>query len=184
MTPNLHLLISWVSSVEFLKERRERTLVAISGIAPDIDALGGFVDSFTGTTDYYSKYHHYLGHSLFSVIILSTLAMFLAKTQKKIVWLLSFAIIHIHFLCDVIGSRGPDGYQWPIYYLYPFNSTFSLKWSGQWELNAWQNILLLGILLSICGFYAVTKRITFVEVFSPKLDSTILNFLSKKIKGK
>jgi len=55
MTSGAHFLISWLSTVELLKERRERTIVALSGILPDVDALGGVVDSITGTTSYYDS---------------------------------------------------------------------------------------------------------------------------------
>lgn len=150
MTPGAHLLISWLSTVEILKERRERTLVALTGVAPDLDGLGIIVDKFTGTTHYYFNYHHYLGHSIFSALFFATLASLFSKSQKLAVWLLSFLVVHLHLLGDIIGSKGPDGFHWPIYYLYPFNSTFELTWKHQWELDAWQN----QVIIIICFYYA------------------------------
>ncbi|MCP4326187.1 MAG: metal-dependent hydrolase, partial [Alteromonadales bacterium] len=63
MSPGTHLLFSWLSTAEILKNRRERAIVSLSGIAPDIDGAGIIVDEITGTTDLYFQYHHYLGHS-------------------------------------------------------------------------------------------------------------------------
>lgn len=61
MAPGSHLLISWLITVEIVKERRERALVALTGLAPDLDGAGIIIDFFTGTTQYYFKYHHYVG---------------------------------------------------------------------------------------------------------------------------
>ncbi len=173
MTSGAHFLISWLSTVELLNERRERTIVALSGILPDVDGLGGVVDSITGTTSYYDKYHHYFGHCGLFAVIVSAIAYFLAKSQKKLTCILTYTIIHIHLLCDIIGSKGPDGHQWPIYYFYPFNTDFGLTWSGQWELNAWQNLAIMISLFLGCAFYAIRKRITFIEVISPRLQSAV-----------
>ena len=179
MSPGAHLLISWLSSVEVLKERRERTLVTLSGVAPDLDGLGVILDKITGTTDYYFRFHHYLGHSILSALVIAGVASFFAKFQKVTVWFLAFVLVHIHILCDVIGSKGPDGYHWPIYYLYPFDPSFELTWKYQWELNAWQNQVIMFFLLSISLFYAYSKKITFLEVFSQSLDKEAFKMYKK-----
>lgn len=62
--------------------------------------------------------------------------------------LLVFVSFHLHLLCDLVGARGPDGYQWPIPYLKPFSNTAQLAWHGQWALNGWQNFLFTGVLLA------------------------------------
>lgn len=182
MVTGAHLLISWLSTVEVLKERRERVLVTLSGIAPDLDGAGIIVDTITETTDYYFKYHHYLGHSIFSAFFFATIAATLAKTQKSIVWLMSFLLVHVHILCDVIGSKGPDGYQWPIYYFYPLNSKYELTWTHQWELDAWQNQVTMGVLFSISLYYAAKKKMTFLEVFSQRLDKEAFVIYNKYIR--
>lgn len=179
MTFGTHLLASWVTGAALLKNRRERILITLSGVLPDLDALGAVVDRYTGTTNFYLKYHHYLGHSLLAAIFISTLATFFAKAQKGLVFLLAFFVFHLHLLCDIIGSKGPDGYQWPIYYLYPFNKNFAMTWSGQWELNAWQNQAILITLFIACFYILKTKGITFIELFSKKLDRALLQLLTK-----
>jgi len=182
MTPGAHLLISWLSTVEILKNRRERTLVALAGVAPDADGLGIIIDKVSGSTDYYFRFHHYLGHSMVFAFVFATIASLLAKSQKLTVWLLSFTLVHVHILCDVIGSRGPDGFQWPIYYLYPFKPEFALTWSHQWELNAWPNIVIMVFLLAASLYYAAKNKITFLEVFSPRLNNEAFNMYNKYVR--
>lgn len=182
MAPGAHLLIGWLSTVRLLTGRRERTLVALSGVAPDLDGLGIVVDRVTGTTDLYFRFHHYLGHSVVSAFVLAGIAAAFSRSQKRIVWLLSIVIVHVHIVCDVIGSKGPDGYQWPVYYLYPFNSAFELTWVHQWELNAWQNHVIMVFLVSICLYYAATRKITVLEVFSQRLDREAFSIYRKYVR--
>jgi len=179
MTLGSHFLISWLSSVNFLKERRERTVITVAGISPDLDALGGIIDSITGTTNYYQQFHHYFGHCGLFGIFVAFLAFTLARNQKKMTVFLSLAVFHLHLICDLIGSKGPDGYQWPIYYFYPFNTDVGFIWSRQWELNAWQNQLILASLLYTCFVYAKTKRVTFIEVISPRLQTALYKMVDK-----
>jgi hypothetical protein len=75
-------------------------------------------------------------------------------------WLTAFLVLvvfHLHLLGDIVGSRGPDGYQWPIPYLYPFSDRWKLIWAGQWELNAWPNILIT-LLLMVASIYIFRKK--------------------------
>lgn len=144
MSPGAHLLFSWLTSVNVFGNRRERVLVSLAGVAPDLDGLGLIVDKVTGTTNYFFQYHHYWGHSIFAAIVISSVASLFAKTQRLQLWCLSFFVVHLHLLCDIVGSKGPDGNQWPIYYLSPFNTAYGITWKYQWALNAWQNIAILG----------------------------------------
>ena len=82
MYPGTHLLVSWTGAVNFLQGRRERVLVAFTGIAPDLDGLGLVIDELTGTTGYFIEYHHKLGHSLVSAFLLALLASFFCKIPK------------------------------------------------------------------------------------------------------
>lgn len=179
MSPGAHLIFSWLCTAEVIKNRRERVLVSLAGVSPDLDGLGLIIDKMTSSTNFYSQFHHYIGHSIFSAFFISTVMTLLAKSQRGIVFLLSFVLIHMHILFDVIGSKGPDGYQWPIYYFYPLNSEYGLTWSGQWELNAWQNNVVMLFLLLGSVYYAVTKKITFLEVFSKRLNQEVFIMYAK-----
>jgi inner membrane protein len=180
MAPGAHFMMSWLSAVPFFNNRRERCLITLAGIAPDIDGLGIVADIINhGKTHFYFDYHHYIGHNIFFALFFSLLCAALARTQRFSVWLFSFLILHLHFLCDIAGSRGPDGYQWPVYYLYPVDPTVALTWSGQWELNAWQNYAIIVLLLVTTVFVGAYKKITFLELISPRFDRSIFNLYHK-----
>ena len=83
---------------------------------------------------------------------------------------------------DIIGSRSPDGYQWPIYYLYPLNEKYNVTWAGQWELNSWQNYLFFGCLIIGNLYYAITRKLTFLEVFSSKLNQVAIGMYDKYVR--
>jgi inner membrane protein len=171
VSPGAHLLISWLSVVPTLKNRRERALVALAGVAPDIDGLGIIIDKLSShKTDLYFQYHHYIGHNIFFALVISALAFALARTQKLWVSFMGLLAVHLHLLCDILGSRGPDGYQWPVFYFYPLNNEIELIWSGQWELNAWQNQVIMVMLFALSYVVLVRKGITFLEVISPRLE--------------
>lgn len=99
MAPGSHLLMSWLTTIEIVKGRRERALVALTGLAPDLDRAGIIIDFFTGTTHYYFKYHHYVGHSFLFAFLTASIAAFLAKSQKILVWFLFVVVVHLHFIC-------------------------------------------------------------------------------------
>ena len=94
MAPVAHILISWMSAVPIFKNRRERTIAALAGVSPDIDGFGVIIDVLTDRqTNYYSQYHHLIGHNLLFACFISIIAMTFAKSQKLAVLLLSFLLI-------------------------------------------------------------------------------------------
>jgi inner membrane protein len=134
---------------------------------------------------WFSEYHHSL-HTLAFALVCTAAAFLVAgplarrrRAQNKSVppiekqdlpsierqdspshpWataLLVFASFHLHLLCDLVGARGPEGYQWPIPYLKPFSDAAQLTWHGQWALNSWQNFVITGLLL-LATFWVAWK---------------------------
>jgi inner membrane protein len=183
MSPGAHLLSSWLVANTFISGRRERRIATLAGLAPDLDAAGWLIDRVNlwenSVTDYYFQYHHLIGHNLFAGIFISFVACMLASTRRILVFGLVFAIFHLHLLCDLAGSRGPDGYQWPIYYLYPIYPEYEWVWSGQWELSGWQNIAITLVLLTLAITWAWRQRYSFVQVISVWLDREFFGILER-----
>jgi hypothetical protein len=75
---------------------------------------------------------HNIGFGLFLALISFTFST--RRLAASCLVLLSF---HLHLLGDLVGSKGPHGYQWPIPYLIPFSDAWQWIWAGQWQLNAW-----------------------------------------------
>jgi hypothetical protein len=127
---------------------------------------------------WFSLYHHSLHNLLFSVVI-GAIASTLA-TQKWKTSLLALLSFHLHLFEDLLGSRGPDGYQWPITYLAPFSSSLQLVWRGQWSLNAWQNVLITIVLVLITLWLAWWRGFSPLEMLSTSADSTLVATLRQR----
>src|SRR6185436_13080215 len=153
MSPITHFMTGWIvaNSSEQLG-RRERAIITVAAVAPDFDGLGIIAELLTRESSHpllwYSHYHHLLGHNLLFGLLLTFIGFLLAMRRwaTALLVLLSF---HLHLFCDLIGSRSPDGYQWPIPYLWPLSDRWQWTWAGQWELNAWPNFVITGISLIV-----------------------------------
>src|SRR5689334_14912104 len=112
MNPETHLLASWVIAAKTTDNARDCRLVALAGILPDLDGLGLLVDGLTQVlgwqkTFYYQNYHHFLLHGVFGSLLITMLLVLFAH-QKWRVAILALLVFHLHLLCDLVGSRGPD----------------------------------------------------------------------------
>ncbi|MCP4626675.1 MAG: metal-dependent hydrolase [bacterium] len=183
MNPASHFLISWTVANTAEISRRDRVLVTLTGVVPDFDGVGIIAELLTENTAtpliWYSKYHHILGHNLLFSLFL-TIGVFLLSVGRWISAALAFLAFHLHLLGDLVGSRGPDGYQWPIPYLYPFSAKWTLAWPGQWELNAWPNILITTLVLGITLYLAWKRGRSPLEMVSLKADAAFVTGLRKR----
>jgi len=105
---------------------------------------------------------------------------FALASQKWKTGLLALISFHVHLFEDVLGSRGPDGYQWPIPYLAPFSSSLQLIWQGQWGLNAWPNAAITLALLLITLWLAWRRGFSPVEMVSARADRAFVAALRRR----
>lgn len=182
ISPTSHILMSWLSSNLVHGNVRERRIMTASGIAPDIDGFGLFIDPILRMLGYSSNLWGDFHHSFHNIgfCLLVTVAAYLAATINKFkVACIAFLLFHLHLLCDLVGSKGPDGYQWPISYFEPFSDVAVLSWKYQWELNAWPNIV-IGLTLYLLVFcYAKYYRKSPFELVSKKADNAFFGILDK-----
>ena len=183
MNPVSHLLTGWVVANTADLTARDRALVTLAGVVPDIDGLGVIAEILTEHTAapllWYSKYHHALCHNLaFGLLLAATAILF--GVRRGMTAFLVLVVFHLHLLGDIVGSRGPDGYQWPIPYLFPFSDRWQLTWTGQWELNAWPNVLITTLLLAATIYIAWKKGRSPLEMVSKKADAAFVSILRSK----
>lgn len=184
MSPVTHFLVGWTLANMMELSRKERGAVTIAGVIPDIDALGVIPERLTQQWDipllWYSSYHHVLTHNLgFSLVV--TGMTFLTTTRRWKTSALAFLSFHLHLLGDMVGSRGPDGYQWPISYLFPFSEAWQWTWQGQWELNAWPNFVIT-IAALIATLYLAWKRgYSPLEMISSSADRSFVHTLRNRL---
>jgi len=182
MSPVTHFFTGWVFANCFELDRRDRALVTLACVAPDIDGLGIVPELLTRSSAHplmwFSLYHHSL-HNLAFALVIAVIAFALAA-QKWKTGLLALVSFHVHLFEDVLGSRGPDGYQWPIPYLAPFSPSPQFSWQGQWGLNAWPNVLLTIVLLLITLWLAWRRGFSPLEMVSTKADHALVATLRRR----
>lgn len=176
MSPITHFLVGWVGLERFQPSRRDKALVVLAGLAPDLDGLGIAVDFATRAlglpeTDYYQSFHRLYGHGLPAAIIIAAVAGVLGVRHYRVAaW--AFISVHLHFLCDLIGSRGTTAEDiWGIYYFAPFTTAYELSWSGQWQLVGWQNMAITAVLLLIAMRRATILGYSPVGLVSERADT-------------
>ncbi len=181
VNPVTHLLAGWLVANTVPLSRRDRTLVTLSGVIPDIDGLGIIADLATrgspAPLDWYWRFHHTLGHNLAFGLVVTTAAFCLA-TRRRVVAALALLSFHLHLLGDVLGSGGgPGSYQWSIPYLVPFSDALQIVWEGQWALNAWPNIVITVFLLAATSYLAWRRGSSPVELISRRADTVFVDTL-------
>jgi hypothetical protein len=185
VSPLTHFVGSWLIAAATTDNARDRKLVTLAGVLPDVDGLGIFVDmarsAYSGqdTFYYYQNYHHYLTHGWPAAIAFTALLTCFARRRLRTA-ILCLLVFHLHLLCDLIGSRGPTPADiWPIYYGEPLFHRPVFLWHGQWSLDGWQNQILFALLLLTELWLATRRGYSFVEIFNRKLDKIFVEVLQK-----
>ena len=172
MNPIEHFFIGWcVANIPPQSTTRDRLIITVAAVIPDIDGLGMLVEIPTRNSSHpllwWTEYHHVVGHNIGAAAVVTLLALVIADDRwtTGALALLSF---HTHIIGDIIGARGPDGYQWPIPYFLPFSDTPRLSWDGQWPLNGWQNFVITGTAIVITFAMAWKRGYSPIEFISKK----------------
>ena len=183
MNPVTHFLVSWGVANSAALDRKERAIVTLAGVAPDLDGLGAIPEILTRHSahplDWFSEYHHVLGHNLGFGLVVTGASILLATRRWKTA-ALAFVAFHLHLLCDVAGARGPDGDQWPIPYLLPFSRAWQWTWQGQWALNAWPNFAITGAALLLMFTLAWSRGFSPLEMVSLRADAAFVRALRER----
>jgi len=179
-----HLLAGWMVANARELDRRDRALVTLAGVAPDLDGFGYPVQALTRHADHpllwYRDYHHVLGHNLVFAAIVASACAALAH-RRPAAAALAFLSFHLHLLCDVIGSRGPDGDQWPVPYLWPFVRDLAWTWSGQWRLDAWPNFAITIALIAATLLLAARRGYSPVGILSERADRAFVQAVRRRL---
>jgi inner membrane protein len=184
MSPVTHFLAGWAVANTAKLSPRERMLVAVAGVIPDVDGFGIVVDLATQhSTNWWGRFHHELGHNLGFCLLVTVIFTLLARRRAMTAWLV-FVSFHLHLLGDVLGARGPEGEQWAIPYLMPFSELPRLVWSGQWALNAWPNMVITAGLMALTLRWAWQRGYSPLEMFSRRADEVFVTTLRQRFPAK
>ena len=184
MSPVVHLMGSWLVGSVAAKISRDRQLVALAGIIPDLDGFGMIVDvtrsiisDQPNTFQFYARYHHVLCHGWPAAIVLCGLLTFFARERWR-TFALCLLTFHLHLLCDFLGSRGPSPSDlWPICYSEPVFRYPIWFWKNQWKLDGWQNQLVFLAIFIISLKRAISSSSSVVEIFSNRADHVFIKVL-------
>ena len=177
MSPVTHFLTGWVvanSSPSFTT--KERAMVTLASVIPDIDGFGAIPEILTRNSahplQWFSLYHHQLHNIGFGLLV--AVAFSLTAKHRVATGLLTLLSFHLHLIEDLVGARGPDGYQWPIPYLLPFSRSVEITWRGQWALNAWPNFAITLLLLLATFYMTLVTGHSPLEMFSHRADRSLV----------
>ncbi len=183
MSPITHFLASWIVAAKTTDNPRDCRLVTLAGLAPDLDGLGLVADVINNTVNhtqsfyYYQQYHHSLMHGIAGAVVIAVVLAALARQRWRVFVFALFAF-HLHLLCDLLGSRGPEaGDLWPIFYFAPLSNYPMWLWRGQWKLDGWQNQLISVALLAWSFRLAVVRGNSFVGVLNQRKDAVFVRTL-------
>ncbi len=180
MHPATHLLAGWTLANVSDLSNRDRAIVTLAAVVPDLDGLGLIAEFATRDAAepllWYSNYHHVAGHNLGIALLCSLFAVALAN-RRWVTAGLTFLSFHVHLLGDLVGSRAADGYQWPIPYLEPFSDAWQLAWSGQWLLSSWQNNVVTFLLMTAALYLAWRRGFSPLGMVWPSADRVFVDTL-------
>ena len=180
MNPITHFLVGWVALEKALPARRDKALVCLAGVVPDLDGLGIVVDFGTrllglAPTDYYQQFHRLYGHGLPAAIVIALVVAATARNRWRAA-ALAFVAVHLHFLCDLLGSRGTTTEDlWPIRYFAPFSMQPVWSFPFQWPLVGWQNLSISAVLILLTLRRAAATGYSPVGLFSARGDAVFVD---------
>jgi len=180
MSPITHFLSGWTVANMTALNKRDRMLVTLAAVIPDIDGLGVVWDLLSGNGgfEFYQRYHHVFGHNIFFGLILAALG-FAAGVRKGIVLSLVFISFNVHILEDLVGSHGLGNDFWAVPYFWPLSNR-EYVWSGQWPLNGWQNFAITGALLILMFHWAWKRGHSPIEIVSLKADVKFVDVIRQR----
>jgi hypothetical protein len=189
MAPTTHLLASWILAAKTTDNPRDCRLVTLAGVLPDVDGLGYVVDVFNSVfrhkqTEYYQAYHHLWLHGAPGALVVTAVLVCFARRRARVA-IFALLAYHLHLLCDLIGSRGPDASDiWPIFYLAPLRlhstwlRTHSVwSWKYQWPLFGWQNGVISVALFVWAMAMTLRRGDSIIGVFSRRADALFVGTL-------
>jgi hypothetical protein len=179
VNPITHLLIGWELGSLLTSSPRERAAIAWASVAADADGLGALVDM--GNRLLGRPETSWFFHGLFGALLAAGVAAAVCR-RRALAAAGAFVAVHVHLLCDLLGSRGPTpGDIWPLRYLAPFSDALTISWQGQWPLNGWPNVLITLILLALVFVQAARKGVSPVSLFSRRADVAFVTAVRRRI---
>lgn len=174
-----HIQVGWICGHLGDFDRRERRILMLASLAPDIDGL--FLAAYWNP-ELFNSLHHTFGHNLFYPVAIGAIAAAFARRRRGKMFLLGILMVLLHYIVDMLTAA-----DWGIPFFWPFSHVqynipyflgvpdssieawdFALKVIVQW-------ILKIAVLSGTVLIYIKHRR-TFIELISSNLDSFLTDF--------
>ena len=186
MNPLNHLQYGWLIANLKDYDLRERRLIMLASILPDLDGLPMALAPILNVLglsaldlDRMQSLHHTFGHNIFFAAIASIILAALARKRRLDIFLVCAATVLLQIVIDNVTSD-----TWPIMYFWPLSKfDFSpgnfTSWPYLHLLTVWiiQGTLSVFIWTLTVVIYLRTKR-TFLELVSTNLDRLLTDFIA------
>ncbi len=186
MQGTVHLALGWLlGDGAGLETRRDRRIVGLAGLVPDIDVLVYplaylvFLGDMDKAFNVYAQVHHRYTHGVLFALLCAMSAWRLASEDKRMrVAALTLLAVFLHIVGDVIAS----GSNWPVYPLAPLSD---LAWTVTWSWNAsdWRNISLSVLAILMMLWYSRVKGYSMLECFSYRADDWMTKVMRREAKS-
>lgn|SRR5262245_15811376 len=141
-----HVGMSWILASVGRRSVKDRWLIALAGVLPDLDGAGILVSHHA-----YDVLHRAAGHGLVFAGLWTALTLRSADRPRGTA-ALAVASFHVHLLLDLVGTGGP-----PIRYFWPLTD-WGASYAGHWTLASWQNAVVMSA--TLLGVLWVSWRTT------------------------
>lgn len=169
-----HIGVGWLlGEIAGLKARRDRRIVGLAGIAPDIDviiyplAYIFYLGDLDAAFAVYAALHHRYTHGVLFLLLAGAAAWRRASPECRAkVLLLAMLSVTLHVGGDVVAS----GQAWPIF---PFAPFAEISWTVAWSIEAsdWRNVGLSFAAITMPLVYARYYGYSPLECFSYRADA-------------
>ena len=130
-----HIGLSWIIASLGRRSVRDRWLITLAGVLPDLDGTG-----ILWSADAYTSVHRAAGHGLAFALLWTALTLYRADQPGRTAGLAMLSF-HAHLLLDLVGTGGlPIRYFWPL-------SDRGWSYAGRWTLASWPNAVVMGLTL-------------------------------------
>lgn len=177
-----HLFASWLLPWTALAERRDRVIVALAGLAPDVDAplllLWGGKQAFI-------EHHHEWTHHLAGAAAAAAAGYALGRDRRRTAAFAGAAWL-LHLFLDMAGAgeRLETGaFAYPVPLLWPFSTRPFDPFPWSWPLASWQNAAFMVVLVALVIRMGVVHGRTVVEVVSTRADAAVVAACRRRFGG-
>jgi inner membrane protein len=185
MSPITHFLTGWMVANLAKLDRKDRAIVTLACVVPDIDGLGIIPELLTRNSSHpllwFTLYHHSL-HTLAFALVVAVVSFVFARQRCRRV------ACSVEFSPSSVGGLGGIARTGWVSMAYSLSSAIlfvaAAGVGGQWGLNSWPNVAITAVLLAITLWLAWRRGFSPLEMVSTRADAALITALRRRFPGR